>query len=118
MHQGMPHKYQFGNIAPELSVKLFENHWKLYENYCLRLNETLKQLSNPYDPELLRSASPASGRLRELESDKSYLTNAVLLHELFFENVILSDNSAPMIPGPQFTSMISKGVPTPRRRGR
>ena len=84
MHQGMPQKYNFVNIAPELSVEMFESHWKLYEGYCLRLNETLKHLSNPYDPNLTNSASPASGRLRELESDKSYLTNEVLLHELFF----------------------------------
>lgn len=111
MHQGMPVKYNFVNIAPELSVEMFENHWKLYEGYCLRLNETLQQLSNPYDPILLNSASPASGKLRELESDKTYLTNAVLLHELFFENVILPDNSAPMIPGPQFTSMVQRDFP-------
>ena len=111
MHQGMPEKYNFVNVAPELSVETFENHWKLYEGYCLRLNETLQQLSNPYDPNLTNSASPASGRLRELESDKAYLTNAVLLHELFFENVILPDNSAPMIPGPQLTSMVQRDFP-------
>lgn len=111
MHQGMPQKYNFVNIAPELSVEMFENHWKLYEGYCLRLNETLQQLSNPYDPNLVNSASPASGKLRELESDKAYLTNAVLLHELFFENVILPDNSAPMIPGPQITSLIQRDFP-------
>ncbi len=111
MHQGMPQKYNFVNIAPELSVETFENHWKLYEGYCLLLNETLQQLSNPYDPNLANSASPASGKLRELESDKSYLTNAVLLHELFFENVILPDNSAPMIPGPQFTSLVQRDFP-------
>ena len=75
------------------------------------MNDTLKQLSNPYDPNLTNSASPASGRLRELESDKAYLTNAVLLHELFFENVILPDNSAPMIPGPQFTSLVQRDFP-------
>jgi Fe-Mn family superoxide dismutase len=111
MHQGMPQKYNFVNIAPELSVETFENHWKLYEGYCLKLNETLKGLSNPYDPGLSDSASPASGKLRELENDKSYLSNAVLLHELFFENVILPDNSAPMIPGPQFTSMVQRDFP-------
>ena len=111
MHQGMPEKYNFVNIAPELSVEMFENHWKLYEGYCLKLNETLQQLSNPYDPTLLDSAGPASGRFRELESDKSYLTNAVLLHELFFENVILPDNSAPMLPGPQFTSLVQRDFP-------
>jgi Fe-Mn family superoxide dismutase len=111
MYQGMPQKYNFVNIAPELSVEMFENHWKLYEGYCLKLNETLKGLSNPYDPNLINSASPASGRLRELESDKAYLTNAVLLHELFFENVILPDNGTPMIPGSQFTSMIQRDFP-------
>ena len=111
MHQGMPQKYNFGNIAPELSVKLFENHWKLYEGYCLRLNETLKQLSNPYDPELLNSASSIAGKFRELEIDKSYLTNAVLLHELFFENIILPDNGTPMIPGPHITALIQSDFP-------
>jgi len=111
MHQGMPQKYNFGNIAPELSVKLFENHWKLYEGYCLRLNETLKQLSNPYDPELLKSASSIAGKFRELEIDKSYLTNAVLLHELFFENTILPDNGTPMIPGPHITALIQSDFP-------
>ncbi len=111
MHQGMPQKYNFVNIAPELSVEMFESHWKLYEGYCLKLNETLKGLANPYDPNLTNSASPASGKLRELENDKSYLSNAVLLHELFFENSILPDNSAPMIPGPQFTSMVQRDFP-------
>jgi len=111
MHQGMPEKYNFANITPELSVEMFESHWKLYEGYCTRLNETLKQLSNPYDPNITDSASPASGKLRELENDKSYLTNAVLLHELFFENSILPDNSAPMIPGPQFTSLVQRDFP-------
>ncbi len=111
MHQGMPHKYQFSNIAPELSVAMFENHWKLYEGYVLKLNETMKQLSNPYDPELVRKASPASGKLRELETAKSFLNNAVLLHELFFENVILPDNSAPMAPGPQTMSLIQRDFP-------
>ena len=80
VHKGMPHKYQFSNIAPELSIAMFENHWKLYEGYVLKLNETMKQLSNPYDPELVRKASPASGKLRELETAKSFLNNAVLLH--------------------------------------
>lgn len=108
MHQGMPHKYQFANIAPELSVKMFEDHWKLYEGYVDRLNKTMKELSNPYDPGLLKSASPASGRLRELEADKTFLTNAVLLHELFFENVILPDNSAPMTMGPQMLATIQR----------
>jgi Fe-Mn family superoxide dismutase len=111
MHQGMPEKYNFVNIAPELSVEMFENHWKLYEGYVTRLNDTLKQLSNPYDPNLLNSAGPAAGRFRELENDKSYLTNAVHLHELFFENVILPDNSAPMIPGPEFTSLVQRDFP-------
>jgi len=111
MHQGMPIQYNYGNIAPELSVKMFENHWKLYEGYCLKLNDTLKQLSNPYDPELLKSASPVSGKLRELENDKSYLTNAVILHELFFENVILPDKGTPMIPGPEFTSLVQRDFP-------
>ena len=111
MHQGLPNKYQFQNIAPELSVKMFEDHWKLYESYVLQWGETMKQFSNPYDPGLADSASPVSGKLRELESDKTYLTNAILLHELFFENVILPDNSAPMIPGPQFTSLIQKDFP-------
>ena len=111
MHQGMPEKYNFVNIAPEMSVEMFENHWKLYEGYCLKLNETLKGLANPYDPTLTNSASPASGRLRELENDKAYLTNAVLLHELFFENVILPDNGTPMTPGSQFTSMVQRDFP-------
>jgi len=111
MYQGMPEKYNFGNIAPELSVEMFENHWKLYEGYCARLNETLKSLSNPYDPGLMKSASPEGGKLRELENDKSYLANAVLLHELFFENVILPDSSAPQIPGPQLVSLIQRDFP-------
>ncbi len=111
MHQGMPSKYQFDNLTPEISVKMFEDHWKLYESYCLRLNDTLTQLSNPYDPEMLKSVNPVSGRFRELETDKAFLTNAVLLHELFFENVILPDNSASMIPGPQLTSLIQRDFP-------
>lgn len=111
MHKGMPHKYRFSNIAPELSVAMFEDHWKLYESYVLRLNDVLKELSNPYDPELVKQANPVSGKLRELEADKSFLTNAVLLHELFFENVILPDTTAPMAPGPQTMSIIQRDLP-------
>ena len=111
MHQGMPNKYNFGNIAPELSVSMFEAHWKLYEGYCQSLVKVLSQLSNPYDQEISNSANPVDGKFRELEESKSFLTNAVLLHELFFENCILPDNSAPMIPGEQFTSLIQRDFP-------
>jgi Fe-Mn family superoxide dismutase len=107
----LPKNYQLNNIAPELSVKMFEAHWKLYEGYINQLNDTLKLLANPYDPELLKKANPASGKLREIETNKTFLTNAVLLHELFFENVILPDNSAPTSMGQQMLSMVQKDFP-------
>lgn len=104
-------KYQFGNIVSELSVKLFEDHWKLYENYVNALNDNLKKFSNPYDPELLRSAKPSGGPYRSMEADRIYLSNAVMLHELFFENVILPEHGAPLPIGPQFTSMVQQYFP-------
>jgi len=106
-----PKKYQFGNIAPELSVKMFEDHARLYEGYVERLNDTLKSLSNPYDPELVRSASTSGGEFRGMQEDRMYLTNAVLLHELFFENVILPPNSAPMLMGPMLSSLLQQNFP-------
>jgi superoxide dismutase len=106
-----PKKYQFGNLAPELSVKMFEDHWTLYEKYVAHLNEVLSKLSNPYDLELIQSASPAAGEWRDLANDKTRLTNAVILHELFFENVLLPPHSAPMPPGPTFQSMVQEHFP-------
>ena len=106
-----PKKYQFGNIAPELSVKMFEDHARLYEDYVERLNETLQKLSNPYDPELIRSASTSGGPFRGMHEDRTYLTNAVLLHELFFENVIMPPNSPPMLVGPMFSSLLQQFYP-------
>ena len=111
MHNGMPNKYQFDNIAPELSVRMFENHWQLYEKYALRYNEILSELSNPYDPDIKKDVNSVNSKFRELQAAKSEMLNAVLLHELFFENVILPDNSAPMIPGPQTMAMIQRDFP-------
>ena len=107
-----PKHYQFSNLAPELSTKMFEDHWKLYEHYVERLNETMAKLSNPYDPERLRSASTASGEWRDIENDKTSLTNSVMLHELFFENVLMPPQSAPMPAGPMFTSLVQSEFPT------
>ncbi len=104
-------QYQFSNLAPELSVKVFEDHWQLYEGYVERLNKTMQELSNPYDVNLQRSAGPTSGRMRDAIMDKTYLTNAVILHEMFFENVILPKNSPPMVPGPTFISLVQQHFP-------
>lgn len=114
MHQGMPTKYQFSNIAPGLSVEMFEEHWKLYEAYVLRLNEVLQQLSNPYDAELAKSEGTAGGKLRELQISKSFLFNAIYLHELFFENLIMPKGSGPMVPGPQFLTLLQNDYPQVR----
>ena len=111
MHQGMPNKYNFRNLASELSAEMFEEHWKLYEEYCKNLNEVLAQLSNPYAQDLLQSVSPIEGKYRELQRSRAFLMNGVLLHELFFENVILPDNTTPMIPGSQFLSMVQTYFP-------
>ena len=107
-----PKHYQFSNLAPELSTKMFEDHWKLYEHEVDRLNDTMAKLSNPYDPERLRSASTASGEWRDIENDKTCLTNAVMLHELFFENILMPPQSAPMPAGPMFTSLVQSEFPT------
>ena len=96
MYQGMPNRYKFRHLSPELSVEMFEEHWKLYEAYCQHLNSTLTQLSNPYDQSLIQNPNPVDGKLRELHQNKSFLSNAVNLHELFFENVILPENTNPM----------------------
>jgi Fe-Mn family superoxide dismutase len=106
-----PKKYQFGNIAPELSVKMFEDHSRLYESGVERLNSCLAELSNPYDPELTRGANCQAGHYRDLENNKTYLTNLVILHELFFENVILPPGSPPMPPGPMMQSLIQEHFP-------
>jgi len=106
-----PKKYQFKNIAPELSVKMFEDHALLYESYVERLNSTMEKLSNPYDPELIRSAATSGGPFRGMHEDRTYLTNAVLLHELFFENVILPPDSPPMTVGPMFSSLLQEYYP-------
>jgi superoxide dismutase len=111
MQNHQPKYYQFSNLAPELSVKMFEDHWKLYEQATESLNETMTKLSNPYDPERLRSAATASGEWRDIENDKTSLSNSVMLHELFFENVLLPPRSAPMPAGAMFTSLVQEQFP-------
>jgi Fe-Mn family superoxide dismutase len=106
-----PKKYQFGNLAPELSVKMFEDHSRLYIDAVERLNSCLAELSNPYDPQRVNNANCQSGDYRDLEIDKTYLTNLVLLHELFFENVILPPGSAPTPMGPMMMSLIGEHFP-------
>lgn len=102
-----PKHYQFSNLASELSTKMFEDHWKLYSAEVDRLNETIAKLSNPYDPERLRN----EGQWRDIENEKTQLSNSVMLHELFFENVILPPHGAPMPPGPLFTSLVQEQFP-------
>jgi Fe-Mn family superoxide dismutase len=102
-----PKHYQFSNLAPELSTKMFEDHWKLYVEHIERLNNTIAKLSNPYDPERLRNA----GGWRDIENDKTSASNAVMLHELFFENVLMPPHSAPMPAGAMFTSLVQSEFP-------
>ena len=106
-----PKKYQFGNLAPELSVKMFEDHSRLYMMAVDRLNQCLAEMSNPYDPQLVGDANCQAGRYRDLENDKTYLTNLVMLHELFFENVILPPGSPPQPVGPMMQSLIQDHFP-------
>jgi superoxide dismutase len=107
-----PKHYQFSNLAPELNTKMFEDHWQLYEQSVGRLNDTMIKLSNPYDPQRMRSASTSSGEWRDIENDKTSLTNSVILHELFFENVLMPPHSAPMPIGPMFQSLVQEHFPT------
>lgn len=107
MQAHQPKHYQFANMFPELSVKMFEDHWKLYEQTVERFNETMAKLSNPYDPERLRNV----GQWRDIENEKTSLSNSVMLHELFFENVIMPPHSPKMPAGAQFTSMVQEQFP-------
>jgi superoxide dismutase len=107
-----PKHYQFSNLAPELNTKMFEDHWQLYEQSVGRLNDTMIKLSNPYDPQRMRSASTSSGEWRDIENDKTSLTNSVVLHELFFENVLMPPHSAPMPVGPMLQSLVQEHFPT------
>lgn len=106
-----PKHYKFENLAPELQTRMFEDHWKLYSANVDKLNETMQKLANPYDPERMKSANTSSGEWRDVENDKTQLTNAVVLHELFFENVLMPPHSAPMPAGPQFQSLVQANFP-------
>jgi len=65
-----------------ISVKTIENHYgKLYQAYIkkwLEINEKLKTVD-------LASANATFSELRELKLEESFATNAIILHEAYFD---------------------------------
>ena len=73
-----------------VSEKLYENHIKLYQGYINKTNEiflTHKKLSETD----LSTANAIYSPYRGLKSSESFAVDGVVLHELFFQNLVKED---------------------------
>ena len=65
---------------PGLSANLLSNHYKLYEGYLQRLNA----LKEPFQKAILQDDK---WTVAMIAREREFLTNAVILHELYFEEL-------------------------------
>lgn len=65
---------------PGLSAKLLSNHYKLYEGYIKRLGV----LEEPFRAAVSRGDKWMAGMISR---EMGFLRNAIILHELYFENM-------------------------------
>lgn len=71
-----------------LSEKQVEEHLKLYKGYVSKVNDISKASK---DPEAYSGANPTFSAMRCLKLGESFALNGVLLHELYFENILCSN---------------------------
>lgn len=81
----------FTHQTEVVSQKLFDNHQKLYQGYVDKTNEITKKLSAS-TPTDLGAANATYSAYRGLTTAQSFALDGVILHELYFENLV-SDNS-------------------------
>ncbi len=81
-----------------LSRHATDNHIKLYEGYVKKLNEINEELKTVN----IDSANHNYSHHRSLTVEKTYNYNAIVLHELFFENL----THAPCLPDEDFIEII------------
>ena len=71
-----------------LSSKNLNHHFKLYEDYVSKLNKVNIQIDA-----LDKKNTENLSKFKDLKDYEQYLLNAVMLHELFFENLTHTSNS-------------------------
>lgn len=84
-----PSAKPFPNLVDGLArlpQKQWDDHYALYKNYVRKLSEVMDGLAS-VDTKTVRSSDAAFSEYAELRRRESFLVNAILLHELYFENI-------------------------------
>ena len=95
----VPFHYQTNVVTKQL----FENHMKLYQGYVDKTNEIGLKLAASSAAEIA-AANATYSAYRGLKRGESYALDGVILHELYFQNLV-SENS-PI--GKRVTHLLSK----------
>ena len=74
-----------------VTQKLFDNHIKLYQGYVDKTNEITLKLAASTNAEL-KAANATYSAYRGLKRGESYAIDGVILHELYFHNLV-TENS-------------------------
>ena len=67
-----------------ISEDQLKQHYTLYEGYIKKINEIQDYLKNADH----KSANATYSEMRELQVEQSYALNGVILHELYFSNMV------------------------------
>ncbi|MEB3206801.1 MAG: Fe-Mn family superoxide dismutase [Vampirovibrionales bacterium] len=89
-----------------LSSNQLQQHYKLYEGYVKKLNAISAQIS-ALTPEQLGDANGTFHPYRELLVEQTFALNGVVLHELYFSNLGVSQNAS-KTPSGVLKNMLSK----------
>ncbi|MCL2839155.1 MAG: Fe-Mn family superoxide dismutase [Defluviitaleaceae bacterium] len=76
---------KFTHDTKVVSRKQFDDHMILYNGYVSKTNETTKVLKT--NPEY-SSANATGGHYRGWKKTETYAINGVILHELYFQNLV------------------------------
>lgn len=68
---------------PGLSAQQIAEHKTLYEGYVKKIGEIEEKLANAD----LANANASYSEIRELKLEEGFVRNAIVLHELYFENM-------------------------------
>ena len=85
----IPFTYQTKVVSKEL----FDNHMKLYQGYVGKTNEISQKLSASTSADL-KAANSTYSAYRALKRGESFALDGVILHELYFQNLVTG--SSPM----------------------
>lgn len=92
--------------VPGLSEAQLRNHFKLYEGYANRLNQ-IHQLIAKADDAMIKEANTTYAPYRELHVEQSYAHNGMVLHELYFGNLLYTQG-----PSSEVKTMINRSFGT------